>query len=44
MGFVDYAGGDYRLSGASKYRAAGSDGKALGADIDALDAAVKKAK
>lgn len=39
-----FAAGDYRLSEASKYGSTGTDGKALGADIDALEAAVKKAK
>jgi hypothetical protein len=39
VGFVDYAGGNYRLSPSSPYKNAGTDGKDLGADIDALDAA-----
>lgn len=37
--FVDYAGGDYRLAAGSPYRNAGTDGKDVGADIDALEAA-----
>ena len=44
VGFVNFASGDYRLTEASKYRAMGTDGKALGADIDTIEAAVKKAK
>jgi len=42
VGLANFAGGDYRLTAASKYRAMGTDGKALGADIDAIEAAVKK--
>lgn len=42
VGFADFAGGDYRLTGGSKYRAMGADGKALGADIDVLEAARKR--
>ena len=42
VGFADFAGGDYRLTEASKYRAGGTDGKPLGADIDAIEAALKK--
>ena len=41
VGFLNFAGGDYRLTESSKYRAGGSDGKALGADIDAIVAAGK---
>jgi hypothetical protein len=43
--FVDYrngAGGDYHLSSSSRYRNAGSDGKDIGADIDAVTEATKK--
>jgi hypothetical protein len=40
VGFANFAGGDYRLTAASKYRALGTDGKALGADIAAMEAAV----
>ncbi|HZV71868.1 MAG TPA: T9SS type A sorting domain-containing protein [Saprospiraceae bacterium] len=36
VGFVDYAGGDYRLSSTSPYKNAGNDGKDLGADIDSI--------
>ncbi len=39
VGFVDLAAGNYRLAATSPYKNAGTDGKALGADIDALDAA-----
>ncbi|HEX3704197.1 MAG TPA: putative Ig domain-containing protein, partial [Vicinamibacterales bacterium] len=38
--FVDYAGGDYHLQPTSAYKNAGTDGADLGADIDALNAAV----
>jgi hypothetical protein len=41
VGFADYAGGDYRLVQASKYRGLGTDGKDLGVDVDALRAAFK---
>ncbi|HKV81090.1 MAG TPA: Ig domain-containing protein [Candidatus Sulfotelmatobacter sp.] len=43
VGFVNYAngiGGDYRLQPSSPYKNAGSDGKDLGADMDALNAAI----
>ncbi|PYQ18333.1 MAG: hypothetical protein DMF79_15335, partial [Acidobacteria bacterium] len=39
VGFVDFAGGNYRLAGASPYKSAGTDGQDVGADIDALQAA-----
>lgn len=39
VGFVNYAGGDYHLASTSPYKNAGSDGKDIGADIDALNAA-----
>ena len=44
VGFVDFRngdGGDYHLSPSSHYRKAGSDGKDIGADIDAVLAATK---
>jgi len=37
--FVDAGGGNYRLAPGSPYKNAGTDGKDLGADIDALTAA-----
>jgi len=37
VGFVDLAGGNYRLAGNSPYKAAGTDGKDIGADIDGAD-------
>jgi hypothetical protein len=40
--FVNYnggSGGDYHLQSTSPYRAAGTDGKDLGADLDAIDTA-----
>ena len=44
VGFVDYRSGaeaDYRLSPSSRYRKAGSDGKDIGADVDAVLSATK---
>jgi hypothetical protein len=38
VGFVDRAGGRYRLAASSRYRRAGSDGKAVGVDFDAISA------
>jgi hypothetical protein len=38
--FVDQAGGNYRLKPTSPYKKAGTDGKDIGADIDALEAAI----
>ncbi len=40
VGFVDLAGGNYRLASGSPYRGAGTDGKDVGADIDAIQAAI----
>jgi Carbohydrate binding module (family 6) len=37
--FANYAGGDYRLASGSPYKSAGTDGKDVGADFDALSAA-----
>jgi hypothetical protein len=34
VGFVDYAGGDYRLGAASLFKGKGSDGEDLGAPVD----------
>jgi hypothetical protein len=39
VGFVDFAGGDYRLLRTSPYKNAGTDHKDIGADIGALAAA-----
>jgi hypothetical protein len=39
VGFVDDAGGDYRLAPSSPYRNLGTDEKDLGADIDAIASA-----
>src|SRR2546426_1227984 len=38
VGFVDLAGGNYRLAASSPYKKAGTDGRDIGADIDALPA------
>jgi hypothetical protein len=40
VGFVDYANGNYRLAPSSPYKNAGTDGEDLGADIDAIEAAI----
>ena len=37
VGFVDLAGGDYRLAPTSPYNKAGADGKDIGCDFDALN-------
>ncbi len=39
IGFESLSGGDYRLAGESPYRGAGTDGKDIGADIAAVNAA-----
>jgi hypothetical protein len=44
VGFADQAQGDYRLAPASRYRALGTDGNDLGADMDALAAALRLAR
>lgn len=38
--FVNYSGGDYRLQPGSAYKDQGTDGKDLGADIDAVNSAI----
>src|SRR5207247_467085 len=38
VGFVDLAGGNYRLAATSPYKNAGTDGTDIGANIDALEA------
>ena len=44
VGFANFASCDYRLTAASKYSTAGTDGKPLGADIEAIEAARKKSR
>jgi hypothetical protein len=39
VGFTDRAAGNYRLSAKSRYRARATDGKDVGCDFDALEAA-----
>lgn len=39
VGFINCAGGDYRLAGNSPYKNAGSDGNDPGANLDTLQAA-----
>jgi hypothetical protein len=40
VGFLDLAGGNYRLSSASPYRNRGTDSRDIGADINAIQAAL----
>ena len=40
VGFVNRAGGNYRLTAASRYRRVGTDGRDPGVDLDALTTAV----
>jgi len=40
IGFTNYAGGDYSLTGASAYHNAASDGTDIGCDISALNTAI----
>ena len=40
VGFVDYSGGNFRLAQGSPFRGAATDGADIGADIDAVEAAV----
>ena len=40
VGFVDRAGGNYRLADSSPYKRAGTDGKDPGVDLDANSAAM----
>jgi hypothetical protein len=44
VGFVDLAGGDYRLRTTSAYKNAGTDGRDVGADIDSIAAATAGAE
>ena len=47
VGFVNFGngdGGDYRLTPSSPFYKAGSDGKDLGTDVDAINAAVSFAR
>jgi len=37
IGFVNYAGGDFRLQSNSSYKFAGTDGKDIGANLDSSD-------
>ena len=37
--FVNYNGGDYHLTNSSPFKGAGTDGKDLGADVDAIESA-----
>jgi hypothetical protein len=43
VGFVDMAGGNYRLGRSSRFKGAGHDGKGIGVDFDALTAALTAA-
>ena len=44
VGFADYAGGNYRLTEASKYRGLSTDGTDLGVDMDALEEALSRSR
>jgi hypothetical protein len=44
VGFADRAAGSYRLAAKSRYRARATDGKDVGCDFDALDAAIAGAQ
>jgi len=44
VGFLDYAGGDYRLTEDSRYRGLATDGADLGADMDALEEALSRSR
>ena len=41
VGFIDRAGGNFRLAPGSKYKGLAADGKDLGVDIDAVHAALR---
>jgi hypothetical protein len=41
ISFVNRAGRNYRLSASSQYKNAGTDGKSIGCDLDALDVAIR---
>ena len=43
LGFVNLAGGDYRIAGTSSYANKGYDGRNIGADIDQVNALTKNA-
>jgi hypothetical protein len=43
IGFVNLAGGDYRISGTSPYANKGFDGRNIGADIDQVNALTRNA-
>jgi uncharacterized protein (TIGR03437 family) len=43
VGFVDYANGNYRLAATSPYKGQATDGKDIGCDVDALEAAMQPA-
>jgi hypothetical protein len=42
VGFVNFQGGNYRLNANSKFKNKGSNGKDIGADIDAIEAETRK--
>src|SRR2546422_9119497 len=44
VGFLDLTGRDYRLSPSSPFHRAGTDGRDIGADLDALSAALQAAQ
>jgi hypothetical protein len=44
VGFIGWQDGNYRLNASSKYKNKGSNGKDLGADIDAIEIETRKAQ
>jgi hypothetical protein len=44
VGFINWQDGNYRLNANSKFKNKGSNGKDLGADIDAIEAETKKVR
>ena len=44
VGFVDYDGGDFRLTQDSQYRRSATDGSDLGVDMDALEEALSRSR
>ncbi len=44
VGFVNFQGGNYRLAANSKFKGKGANGKDPGANIDAIEAEIAKAK
>jgi hypothetical protein len=43
VGYVNFAGGNYRLATSSQFKSRGTDGKDIGCNIDAMEAAIANA-